>query len=318
MSESDLITTLYQLAETSPVESFQQCAYKELNQLIQFDFAGWGESAVLSDSMHILRAKLFNLPDEFNEDYNKVRHHSPMASAASQSNGTTLVGDLTDHSIELEPSFRAYIDKYDVPRMMITNEVHESGLFMVTIAIWRKGCNRGFSESERKLKEQITPHLIESFKHCRRFDIQRKLLKQWEMRRGFATCNEHGIFFDADDFLINLLKQDWPDWQGAQLPSELHQALKFENIIKTTKNFYRWVLLDDLYLLVGARLDHLEQLSKREFQIAYIYSNGSTSKEIATKLSISPITVKNHIANIYEKLKLDSKYKLKQLFVSNE
>ena len=318
MSETELIKSLYQLAETTPVESFQQRAYDELNQFIQFDFAGWGESAVLPESMHILRANLFNLPDEFNEDYNKVRHHSPMPSAPVQSNGSTFLGDLTDRSIPLHTSFRAYIDKYDVPRMLITNSMHESGLFMVTIAIWRKGAHHAFTESERKLKELITPHLIESFKHCRRFDIQRKLLKQWEMSRGLATCNEDGILFDADDLLIDLIKQDWPDWQGAQLPDTLHQGLLEQGIVRTNNNFYRWALLDDLYLLVAAKLERLQQLSKREFQIAYIYSNGLTTKEIAEKLSISPITVKNHVAKIYEKLNLDSKDKLKKLFLSND
>ena len=319
MSEAQCIKKLYQLTESSPVENFQRQALEECQKLIQFDSAGWGEIAMLQDSILVLRAYLYNLPPDYTEEYNKVQHLNPSGPDLILDNTSTrtTVADVNNNEYEIDDRFKAFIYKYDVQKVLQTATRHKSNLFMYSVSLCRKGINPSFTEEERLLKERLTPYLLDSYRHCRRFDIQRKLLKRWELNRGLATCNEEGILYDADDFFIELLKQDWPDWHSARLPDRLLQTLMKFNVVKTDKHFYRCTLLDNLYLLVGSRLGALEKLSKREFQIAYIYSNGSTSKEIANQLSISPITVKNHVAKIYGKLELDCKDKLKLLFANN-
>ena len=320
MSEAQCIKKLYQLTESSSVENFQQQALEEFQKMIQFDSAGWGEIAMAQGSIFVLRAYLYNQPSEYSEDYNKVQHLNPSGPELTLGNITTrtTMADVNNNEYEIDDKFKAFIYKYDVQKVLQTATRHKSSLFMYSIGLWRKGSNSPFSEEERLLKERLTPYLLDSYRHCRRFDIQRKLLKRWELNRGLATCNEEGILYDADDFFVELLKQDWPDWQSARLPDRLLQTLMKFNVVKTDNHFYRYTLLDNLYLLVGSRLGTLEKLSKREFQIAFIYSNGSTSKEIANQLSISPVTVKNHVAKIYGKLDLDSKDKLKLLFANNE
>lgn len=51
-------------------------------------------------------------------------------------------------------------------------------------------------------------------------------------------------------------------------------------------------------------------LSAREREIAGIYAQGKTSKEIADKLFISQTTVRNHVASIYRKLRISNKAEL--------
>ncbi|MDC8832357.1 helix-turn-helix domain-containing protein [Alteromonas gilva] len=48
--------------------------------------------------------------------------------------------------------------------------------------------------------------------------------------------------------------------------------------------------------------EHLEQLSKRELQVAHKIIEGLPNKTIASQLFISERTVKFHCANIYRKL----------------
>ena len=45
-----------------------------------------------------------------------------------------------------------------------------------------------------------------------------------------------------------------------------------------------------------------KQLSKREIEILTLISQGYARKEIGVKLEISPKTVANHIAHIFEKM----------------
>ncbi len=49
------------------------------------------------------------------------------------------------------------------------------------------------------------------------------------------------------------------------------------------------------------------RLTRREREVLGLVASGSTNKEIATALGISPSTVKNHLQNILEKLHLDNR-----------
>ena len=48
-------------------------------------------------------------------------------------------------------------------------------------------------------------------------------------------------------------------------------------------------------------------MTRREREVLGLVASGSTNKEIATALGISPSTVKNHLQNIMEKLHLDNR-----------
>lgn len=50
--------------------------------------------------------------------------------------------------------------------------------------------------------------------------------------------------------------------------------------------------------------DNEELLSKREFEILKLLAEGLYNKEIADRLSISEKTVKNHVSNIFKKIKV--------------
>jgi DNA-binding CsgD family transcriptional regulator len=59
--------------------------------------------------------------------------------------------------------------------------------------------------------------------------------------------------------------------------------------------------------------NQLSGLSAREQEIAMLYAEGKTSKEIADELCISPTTVRNHVATVYRKLQVSNKAELANL-----
>ena len=314
MSETEYIRLLYQLAETSSQEEFQQQALESMQEVIQFDASGWGEHANTPSNLIALRAHLYELPPEFHEDINEVQYLNPIVPQALQFPSRTINVHIEDASLNADERFKAVVHKYDAVYNLFTVVKQKENLFIYTIGLLRKSSNKKFNETERQITERLIPHLIEAFRLCRRFNMQKQLIKQWETNRGVATCDQHGLLHDADDSFVELVKVDWPDWQGAQLPDDLTTGLNHNLPYKSKQAFYRWTLLGDLYFLVGTKLNKLQQLSDREFQIASLYSNGQTHNEIADQLSIAPATARNHLANIYEKLELDSKDKLVKLF----
>ena len=57
----------------------------------------------------------------------------------------------------------------------------------------------------------------------------------------------------------------------------------------------------------GNQVIQLDGLSAREKDVLYLLVDGLEYKEIATRLNISPLTVRKHIANVYDKLHISSK-----------
>ena len=53
-------------------------------------------------------------------------------------------------------------------------------------------------------------------------------------------------------------------------------------------------------------------LTKRETTIAELYAEGHTYRQIASNLFISPATVRNHLASIYQKLEVKNKAEREQ------
>ncbi len=68
----------------------------------------------------------------------------------------------------------------------------------------------------------------------------------------------------------------------------------------------------------GSEIVELEGLSSREKDVLYLLVDGLEYKEIANKLSISPHTVRTHIANVYDKLHISSKAQAIRLLQGNK
>jgi DNA-binding NarL/FixJ family response regulator len=59
-----------------------------------------------------------------------------------------------------------------------------------------------------------------------------------------------------------------------------------------------------------------DQLTRRELQIASLITSGLSNKEIATELQIELSTVKNHVHNLFEKLRIARRTQIPAWFQS--
>jgi DNA-binding NarL/FixJ family response regulator len=86
-----------------------------------------------------------------------------------------------------------------------------------------------------------------------------------------------------------------------QLVAAVHGALRGELACSPQ---VAAMMCDRLASLAGTRSDGSEPLTQRERQVAALVVEGLSNKEIALDLRIGPATVKNHVHNILDKLKV--------------
>ncbi len=68
-------------------------------------------------------------------------------------------------------------------------------------------------------------------------------------------------------------------------------------------------------LLVMTNLGRLAELTPRQYQVAELYAEGLSTKQIASRLDLRVVTVENHRKNIYATLEIGSNHELTQEFV---
>jgi len=87
----------------------------------------------------------------------------------------------------------------------------------------------------------------------------------------------------------------------AELVTAVHGALRGELSCSPKVTA---MMCDRLASLAGATSENGEPLTRREREVAALVAEGLSNKEIAIDLRIGPATVKNHVHNILDKLKV--------------
>ena len=116
----------------------------------------------------------------------------------------------------------------------------------------------------------------------------------------FRICTGRSFRIHVKDVSINeLLKTIRSVYQGAKvLPPHLTGSL-FSQIVEHAINGSKPSIFTESV-----------RITKRERQVIELIAEGSTNKEIAQKLHLSPYTVKSHVHNILEKLALHTRVQI--------
>lgn len=176
---------------------------------------------------------------------------------------------------------------------------------------WLILCRTGeddFSETDAALLHACWLHLVQAVEH----NLQRALdrVDPQQAKRALSLVNSRGLIEIADERLCELLQAEWPDFDGCRLPPDALAALLDGGIYRGTRielsAFHRFGYL----ACTGRRLPVAHRLSPSETNAARYFANGLTHSEIAQRLGVSRHTIRNQLANAYQKLGVHSKAEL--------
>lgn len=95
---------------------------------------------------------------------------------------------------------------------------------------------------------------------------------------------------------------------GLWIDKELHSADAFEEIARTQVTPYQSEPANEA----------VKSLTKRELEILRLVAEGLTNEEIGKRIFISEKTVKTHLTNIFDKLKVNNRFKAALLIMSRQ
>ena len=302
-----LILRLYREGREVPLGNFQEWALDELQGLIDFDSACWGNASVNPPDLHEIHLR--NCERQILDDYPAFADEDFFRAALIASPGVSInTSDLTTRARYLRTRlYRELGKRFKVEWSLGTLVIEPISSLYELLTVWRHDRRRPFSEAERQSKELLMPHLVEAHRAVR---LRHFLRTPNSTPREWALADARGFLREASPAFVARLRSEWPEWRGRSLPEPLASlAGAGQPYASATVSFdvkrsgeLRWI---------AARPERaLDQLSPREGEIARRYACGETHTAIATSLSLSPATVRNHVANCFRKLAVNNKAEL--------
>ena len=128
--------------------------------------------------------------------------------------------------------------------------------------------------------------------------------------RIWALVDKRGFLREMSPAFIAYLRENWPGWNGNKLPERLLSSIQSGQPVRVASVRFEVTPCGQFHYILGKPDGALEQLSAREREIATRYARGDTYSAIAASLSLSPATVRNHIAHCFRKLAVSNKLEL--------
>lgn len=271
-------------------------------------------------------SQIFDHPPQYFLEY--VLHFSsidPVFSSGwfrSFSNDVTRLSDLVSQDwYDTSPYAQDLLQRAKISHILISslgNEGNPVGL----LRLHRQRKDKPFTQRDIFFLKMLSPHLAQTIDHFRELSTP-----EYSQKTGIMVIQQdHSIFWGN-----SLAKQIWGDRSICELDTS---GDNLSSIINTTHGSYRVRKIpiqalkdtdDPVSEEIKAQIVILEPfpqqkstkekmsslgLSPRQAEISALVLQGRSNRIIATELGISEQTVKDHLHDIFNKLKINSRYQL--------
>jgi len=321
MSEdlSRLLLELYRGSRRIEPELFQEWMFETVNKVLPIDGGSWIAGVQMGEFPPLHSYYLYRLPEQMIRDYVEIWYQDPLRAAIEENLGETI--SFTERNYRDCRDVVEFMEHFAIGPVMATLIVDPISRLRTVICLNRKPGSAPFSKEERLFKQCLTPHLIEVWTaNCLSFALKRnESSRHPAAATATAVVDERAILHVAEDYFSELLRDEWPEWQGPRLPDVLRgQLIQGESTSYVGQKVVlaRVGTIRGQTLLRVRRRSAYDRLGDREQEIARLVSEGMSQKEIARQCGISPATVNNHIANIYLKLGISDKAQLAKVLAT--
>jgi len=177
------------------------------------------------------------------------------------------------------------------------------------ISVYRNEHGPAFNETERLLMQTALAHLVQAWSINLRLALASESSAQVP---DACLIDANGRVIEISHALVDKLHVEFPDWHGDILPEKLRHLFVIDHA-----DFYRGKSINiwsaknsDGQLRLHCEPIRRSVLTPREESVAQAFAKGSSYKEIATALNLSPGTVRSYLTQCYSKLDVKNKIEL--------
>lgn len=311
LTVDQFISKLYRGASHVSSEDFQPWALDLLRRVIDFDAAIWGSGHV-SHPVFQTQSCLDVSPTLF-DDLQKSIDINPMYNALMNNKGAAInMADvIADEDFYQSDIYYQCFQPHGIERILSSIHLDEpSGIFTL-LTLYRFDRNNRFSQQEKAEQQTLLFHLLSAAQHCQFLTLKGAMLENKSTSGElFSLCDKTGIYHAVEPRFVDLMREVFPHANSQKLPIEIN-----DNEIKSPMSglFFKITPVGDLYRVSARYQEKLDKLTEREQQVVAGICQGSTFKQIARDLSLSPSTVSNHLYRIYLKLGINTRSELVKL-----
>ena len=309
----ELLLDLYRYAHELPLGEFQRGALDRLREVLPFDAAWWG-MARSDRSLH--SSYPYNLPPSFVDVWTQHRDGDDLAAAVIASPGITVHFD--SRAMWYSPGLRELLKAFDLQQALCTLLMNPTLKVSTFLSLYRFSGRPRFTAAERGFKQLVMPHLWAAWTANWVAQLASARAHSASSQVAFAITDQQGTLHDAEPRFAELLRREWPEWKGPELPAALRAGLDSGRPIEREHIVARMYPVRGLFLAELRARSVLEGLTPRELVIAEHFGRGESYKQVATALRISPATVRAHLRAIYFKLGITDKTRLTRILDSRD
>ena len=296
----DVITWLGAKASAAMVEDFRRDALVHLRRHVPFDRAIWAEARI-EGKMALREPELFGIATNDRAAYEAAAYLDPRLPVVLATGGRALAYSAgPDDPASYVEAISALGLKHflSIARFEATLGI-ASGL-----VLFSGPKRRPFTARQRDFIDAVFSHLVAAWTECQVAALD---LDAREIRPSLCKATVQGLTITAaQPELVALLRLEWPDWVGPDLPPALidEAVLRIKSAYDGAQIIIRATTAVDTAILAVRRRAAVDDLTGRERAVAELCAAGLSHKEIAVQLGIAPATARNHIAAVHRRLKV--------------
>jgi DNA-binding CsgD family transcriptional regulator len=298
------------------VDEFKDWALDLASSVVPFKRAHWANGALVDGGVFSFDARLRGLHADYERRFNELNRLDKRGMQAVAQPGVTLLRDGHD-PLDTPVEFRCHVlDPSGVRYGAVTGILGFPSGVVEGIALMRGSDEGPFTEGERLLVQALVPHMH----HARIVNqIERASdVLDSGVRASYHTLvsSNSGLIIATEAEAMTMMLLEWPDWQGGLLPAPLVEAIAAAirdggpSIFRGKRLVTRLHPDPDKTLVRMRAPSVVDSLGQRELSVAERYAAGSSYKEIAQLLQLSPSTVSNQLSVVFTKLGVSNKSEL--------
>jgi len=310
------VAEIYRGVLRQPIEAFKETTLRGIGGLVPFSSAVWGSGVHSSNEM--LSVSAIEQPIDQLLTYAARWQASDFVRAAAVGRpGVAFrnedVVPLADyHRTEI---YREFSKPCGIEHALMIVERNPTTDLGEIVCLFRFDAAQPFSDEEKALLEHLSPHLVAAWRQAQLAHHYRAALAGAGIgmvgHESYAITDDRGLVHAAgEDFCLALLEVS-PGWQGPWFPDALQELVSggrsallvgdYEFTVRRAK---------DRRLFAVSRQAGVFGLTPAESRVARLYAQGFSQRDIALRQKVSPATIRNQLASVYQKLGVHSKLEL--------